>query len=376
MNFKLTHTDPSTRARAGILQTGHGEIETPVFMPVGTQATVKSLSPDELKSTGSQIILNNTYHLFLRPGPDLFVRARGTHRFSSWDRPVLTDSGGYQVFSLSDLNQVTDEGVRFQSHLDGSYHMFTPESTVDVQKKIGADIIMPLDVPVEYPVEKIRAQSANRMTLDWLKRCCTEFDSNDGYHNYAQAMFGIIQGSMYSDLRKYAVEATIEFDLPGYAIGGLSVGEPKDLLYGLTEVCTEYMPKDRPRYLMGVGKPEDLVECIGLGIDMFDCVLPTRVGRNGWLYTETGRIIIKNTDHIDEFFPVEENCNCYTCRNFTRSYLRHLFMTGEMLGPRLASLHNVAFYNNLVGRAREAVMQGRYREFKKEFYSVYNILNQ
>ncbi len=367
MKFCVKHNDSETRARTGELTTAHGKIETPVFMAVGTQATVKTLTPLELEQAGCQIILNNTYHLFLRPGTEVFQKAGGTHRFTGWTKPVLTDSGGFQVFSLADLNQITENGVRFQSHLDGSYHLFTPENVIETQKKIGADIIMPLDYPIEYPVDKIDAQKANRITLNWLKRCKEAFYNTDSFHDYEQDLFGIVQGSVFPDLRKYAVEATIDLDLPGYAIGGLSVGEPKELLYSMTEVCTEYLPHEKPRYLMGVGKPKDLLECISLGIDMFDCVLPTRVGRNGWLYTPEGRIIIKNSEFKNNFDPVDENCDCFTCRNFSRAYLKHLFNAGEMLGPRLATLHNLTFYNRLIKDAREAIKENRFSSWKKEF---------
>jgi len=372
VKFTVEHKDADSRARAGQFETDHGIIETPVFMAVGTQATVKTLAPNEIEEAGCQVILNNTYHVFLRPGPDTLLAAGGTHKFSNWRRPVLTDSGGYQVFSLADLNRITENGVQFQSHLDGAYHFFTPESVVDIQKKIGADIIMPLDYPVEYPVEKIDAQTANRITLNWLQRCIDTFDNTPFYHDYRQFMFGIVQGGVFPDLRRYAVEATCKHDLPGYAIGGLSVGEPKDLLYSITEVCTELLPEDKPRYLMGVGKPEDLIECISLGIDMFDCVLPTRVGRNGWFYTPEGRIIIKSSEHKDQFIPIDDTCNCYTCRNFSRAYLRHLFNAGEMLGPRLASLHNLTYYNRLVADAREAIRENKFTAWKKAFYSIYH----
>ncbi|MFC1731244.1 tRNA guanosine(34) transglycosylase Tgt [candidate division KSB1 bacterium] len=375
MKFTITHYDPDVSARTGILETDHGSIETPVFMPVGTQGTVKTLTSDELEETGTSVILNNTYHLYLRPGADLIRKAGGTHKFSGWRRPVLTDSGGYQVFSLADLNTISDEGVAFQSHIDGTTHFFTPETIIDIQKKIGADIIMPLDYPAGYPVDKYNAQTANRITLDWLKRSRESFESGPFYHDYGQYLFGIIQGSVFPDLREYAVEETVKMDFPGYAIGGLSVGETKEELFAITEVCTRMLPADKPRYLMGVGKPEDLIKCIESGIDMFDCVLPTRVGRNGWLYTPEGRIIIKNTEHRESFAPVDESCPCYTCRNFTKSYLRHLFLAGEMLGPRLATIHNVTFYHRIIQNARDAIREKRYRSWKKEFFSVYRILN-
>ena len=372
MDFTIIRSDPHSKARTGRLRTAHGEVETPVFMPVGTQGSVKTLTPEELARTGTTIILNNTYHLYLRPGPDLFLSAGGAHKFCGWNGPILTDSGGYQVFSLADLSTISDDGVEFQSHLDGSSHFFTPEKIIDIQKKIGGDIIMPLDRPVAYPVGKIDAQKANRMTINWAKKSLKIFKETPEYHNYSQSLFGIIQGAFFPDLRRLSIEETVELDFPGYAIGGLSVGEPKEILYELTCLSAELLPEDKPRYLMGVGKPEDLIECIGLGIDMFDCVLPTRVGRNGWVYTKYGRLVVKNAEFKDDFTPIDESCGCYTCRNFSRAYIRHLFNAGEMLGPRLASLHNITFYQRLMAEARKAIENNCFAQWKANFLQRYN----
>lgn len=373
--FTVTHNDPDSGARTGKLTTGHGTVETPVFMPVGTQGAVKTLSPEELSQTQSTVILHNTYHLFLRPGPDLIRTAGGAHKFCGWDNPILTDSGGYQIFSLADLNKITDEGVQFQSHLDGAKHFFTPEIIIDIQKKIGADLIMPLDIPVPYPSEKISAQSANRKTIEWAKRSLKALNEIEDYHDYGHTLFGIVQGSVFKDLRKLSIEEIVGLGFPGYAIGGLAVGEPKSMLYDLTQFSTELLPKDMPRYLMGVGKPEDLVECIGFGVDMFDCVIPTRVGRNGWVFTQYGRMVVKNAEFKDEFTPIDESCSCYACVNFSRAYIRHLFNAGEMLGPRLASLHNITFYQTLMSDARKSIKNGSYSAWKKRFMDNYKIHN-
>ncbi|HPN32975.1 MAG TPA: tRNA guanosine(34) transglycosylase Tgt [bacterium] len=366
MFFRLLKTDRHSSARAGILHTGHGAIRTPVFMPVGTQASVKALSPLELQQIRSQIILGNTYHLYLRPGEELVRRAGGVQTFSSWRRPMLTDSGGYQIFSLSELNKITPEGVHFRSHLDGSRHFFSPEKVVDIQRDLGSDIMMVLDECAPYPCDYGYAAKAHRLTLDWAQRSLAAFRQSRPRFDYAQYLFAIAQGSIYEDLRRESVNRLIDMDFPGYAIGGLSVGEPKQAMYEMTELCCQALPQNKPRYLMGVGKPEDLLEGIERGIDMFDCIMPTRNGRNGTAFTSHGQIVIKNAKFREAFQPLDSECDCYTCRTFTRAYLRHLFQAEELLVLRLISLHNVYFYNRLMEAARQAIWQGRFRAFKKK----------
>ncbi len=372
MEFKVLHQSTDSKARIGKLSTDHGIVDTPVFMPVGTQGSVKTLSPNELQQTGSQIILNNTYHLNLRPGPDVVKKAGGSHKFISWPGAILTDSGGFQVFSLSNLNTLTEDGVRFQSHLDGSSHYFTPETIIDIQKKIGADIVMPLDYPIGYPAKKFDVQTSNRITIKWATESKKAMAEVDDYHEHTQSLFGIVQGGTFKDLRKLSVEEIAALDFPGYSIGGLSVGEPKELLYEVADFTADLLPDNKPKYLMGVGKPEDIVECIGMGIDMFDCVLPTRVGRNGWAFTSTGRLVIKNARYKEDFSPLDETCDCYTCATFERSYLRHLFNAGELLGPRLASLHNITFYQRITIEARKAISENKFTDWKRNFLATYN----
>ncbi len=366
MFFRLLKTDRHSSARAGILHTGHGAIRTPVFMPVGTQASVKALSPLELHQIRSQIILGNTYHLYLRPGEELVRRAGGVQAFSSWHRPMLTDSGGYQIFSLSELNKITPEGVHFRSHLDGSRHFFSPEKVVDIQRALGSDIMMVLDECAPYPCDYAYAAKAHRLTLDWAQRSLTAFRQSRPRFDHGQYLFAIVQGSVFADLRRDSVHRLVDMDFPGYAIGGLSVGEPKQAMYEMTELCCRSLPPNKPRYLMGVGKPEDLLEGIERGIDMFDCIMPTRNGRNGTAFTSHGQIVIKNAKFRDSFQPLDPECDCYTCRTFTRAYLRHLFQAEELLVLRLISLHNVYFYIRLMEAARQAIWQGRFRAFKKK----------
>lgn len=366
MFFRLLKTDRHSSARAGILHTGHGAIRTPVFMPVGTQASVKALSPLELHQIRSQIILGNTYHLYLRPGEELVRRAGGVQAFSSWHRPMLTDSGGYQIFSLSELNKITPEGVHFRSHLDGSRHFFSPEKVVDIQRDLGSDIMMVLDECAPYPCDYAYAAKAHRLTLDWAQRSLTAFRQSRPRFDHGQYLFAIVQGSVFADLRRDSVHRLVDMDFPGYAIGGLSVGEPKQAMYEMTELCCRSLPPNKPRYLMGVGKPEDLLEGIERGIDMFDCIMPTRNGRNGTAFTSHGQIVIKNAKFRDSFQPLDPECDCYTCRTFTRAYLRHLFQAEELLVLRLISLHNVYFYIRLMEAARQAIWQGRFRAFKKK----------
>jgi queuine tRNA-ribosyltransferase len=371
LTFEIENKDSSSQARAGRLTLAHGAVETPIFMPVGTQGTVKTLSPLELKEIGSQIILGNTYHLYLRPGQDLIRDAGGLHKFVSWDRPILTDSGGYQVFSLAELNKIKQEGVRFQSHLDGSYHEFTPESVINSQRCLGSDIMMVLDECTAYPCSLNEAIQSNELTLNWAKRSLQAFQTSESLYGYEQTLFAIVQGSTYEVVRRQSANELVAMDFPGYAIGGLSVGEPKSDMYEMTSVCTSVLPENKPRYLMGVGKPEDLVESIERGIDMFDCVMPTRNARKGSVFTRFGPLVVKNATYKNDFRPIDPECECYTCLNFSRAYIRHLFKAGEILGMRLASLHNLYFYLQLVQNAREAILSNDYSKWKKEFLDVY-----
>jgi len=340
-------------------------------MPVGTQGTVKTLSPDELEQIGAQIILSNTYHLYLRPGQELIHQAGGLHKFMNWRHPILTDSGGYQVFSLADLNKVKIEGVRFQSHLDGSYHFFSPERVIEIQRHLGSDIMMVLDECTTYPCTMDQAIQSNKITLNWAERSLNAFLNSQPFYGHEQTLFAIVQGSTYEEVRRQSATALVAMDFPGYAIGGLSVGEPKDAMFEMTKICTEILPENKPRYLMGVGKPEDLVESIGLGVDMFDCVMPTRNGRKGMVFTRNGPVIVKNATYKDDFSPIDAECNCYTCRNFTRAYLRHLLKAEEILGMRLASLHNLFFYLEIMQEARKAILADQYSIWKKEFLERY-----
>lgn len=371
MFFRILKKDQHTQARLGILKTDHGLIRTPIFMPVGTQATVKALSPKELHEIGAQIILSNTYHLYLRPGSELVRRAGGVQRFSAWHKPILTDSGGYQIFSLAELNKITPEGLQFQSHLDGSRHFFSPEKVVDIQRDLGSDIMMVLDECAPYPCDYHYAVKAHHLTLDWAARSQKAFAADGSRFDFQQYQFAIVQGSVYADLRRESTLRLMDLDFPGYGIGGLSVGEPKDAMYDLTELCCSLLPANKPRYLMGVGKPEDLLEGVERGVDMFDCIMPTRNGRNGTAFTSHGQIVIKNAKFRDQFGPLDEECDCYTCRTFTRAYLRHLFQAEELLVLRLISLHNVAFYLKLMENVRTAIRQGRFRQFKKQFLLRY-----
>ncbi len=372
--FDIIKKDKNSNARVGLIKTPHGDVNTPVFMPVGTQATVKTLSSEDLKGIGAELILGNTYHLYLRPGHKLVEKAGGLHKFMSWDRPILTDSGGFQVFSLNSLTKTTEEGVTFQSHLDGSYHLFTPEKVIEIQRALGADIIMALDEPVSYPSTIEQADRANKLTLNWAQRCKhshKELENEGSKHK--QALFGIIQGSSYPELRRISAETLIELDFPGYAIGGLSVGEPKTATFEMTDLCVSYIPEEKPRYLMGVGTPEDMIEAISRGIDMFDCVLPTRNARNASLFTRFGKLIIKNSEYIDDFSPVDPECGCSTCRNYSRAYLRHLFNTGEVSALRLATIHSLYFYMDLMKTVRDAILQDRFTQWKRQFLKRYQV---
>ncbi len=367
MFFRVIKNDPHTNARAGILKTDHGVIRTPVFMPVGTQATVKALSPAELVKVRAQIILSNTYHLYLRPGSGLVHKAGGVQEFSAWRRPILTDSGGYQIFSLSQLNKITPDGLHFKSHLDGSSHFFTPEKVVDIQRDLGSDIMMVLDECAPYPCDYHYAVKAHKLTLDWAQRSKKAFQHSCSHFTFMQHQFAIVQGSVHANLRRESALALIDMDFPGYGIGGLSVGEPKEAMYEMTGLCCSLLPQNKPRYLMGVGKPQDLLEGIEAGVDMFDCIMPTRNGRNGTAFTGQGQIVIKNAKFKEQFEPLDANCDCYTCRTFTRAYLRHLFQAEELLVLRLISLHNVYFYIRLMEQARAAILQGRFKKWKKQY---------
>ena len=370
MNFKLHSKDEFSKARAGTLQTDHGEILTPIFMPVGTAGTVKAVSQEELsKNIKAEIILGNTYHLYLRPGIDLLEKSGGLHQFISWNKPILTDSGGYQVYSLSDRRKITEEGVSFRSHIDGSKHLFTPENAMDIQKSIGADIIMAFDECTPYPCDFNYANTSMHMTHRWLKRCVDHFNSSPSKYGYNQSLFPIVQGSTYSDLRKKSAEVIASFDMPGNAIGGLSVGEPAELMYKHTdEVCT-ILPEDKPRYLMGVGTPVNILECIALGVDMFDCVMPTRNARNGMLFTSEGIINIKNKKWENDLSPIDPNGKATVDLMYSKAYLRHLIISKELLGAQIASIHNLTFYLWLVKEARTKIIDGNFHEWKNKMVS-------
>jgi queuine tRNA-ribosyltransferase len=364
-SFEVIKECPVTGARAGVFHTPHGDILTPVFMPVGTQATVKGLKVEDLKEIETQILLSNTYHLFLRPGENIIKNAGGLHKFMNWDRPILTDSGGFQVFSLSDLRKVTDDGVEFKSHLNGEKFFITPERDMQIQNDLGADIIMAFDQCTEAGATYNEAVEARRVTKLWLDRCYK-------YHkNENQMLFPIIQGNMFKDLRSKCVEDCLPYAKCGIAIGGLSVGEDKEVMYDILDHLQPLLPKNQPHYLMGVGSPDCLIEGFARGIDMMDCVLPTRIARNGTAFSPTGRMVLKNAKYKDDYTPLQEDCDCYTCKNYSRAYLRHLVNTGEMLGAELLSIHNIRFLTKLAGEARQAILEDRFPEFKEEFTKRY-----
>ena len=365
MQFKLSHQDPQSKARAGEITTDHGTIQTPIFMPVGTAATVKGVHQHEIdKDTQAQIILGNTYHLYLRPKLDVLEGAGGLHKFMNWDKPILTDSGGYQVYSLSGNRKIKEEGVKFKSHIDGSYHFFSPEGVMDIQRTIGADIIMAFDECTPYPCDYHYAKRSMHMTHRWLKRCCDRFDATEGKYGYNQTLFPIVQGSTYTDLRKQSAEAIASFEREGNAIGGLSVGEPAEEMYAMTDVVCAILPEDKPRYLMGVGTPINILENIALGVDMFDCVMPTRNARNGMLFTSEGSINIKNKKWEKDFGPIDPNGTSYVDSQYSRAYLRHLFAANEYLGKQIATLHNIRFYLWLVEEARKHIIAGDFATWK------------
>ena len=365
MKFTLEKTDSKSAARAGKIQTDHGEISTPIFMPVGTAGTVKAIHQAQLEEDiKAQIILGNTYHLYLRPGIEILKKAGGIHKFNGWNKPILTDSGGYQVYSLSAQRKIKEEGVNFQSHIDGSRHFFTPENVMDTQRDIGADIIMAFDECTPYPCEYDYAKKSMHMTHRWLDRCCTRFDNTEGKYGYQQTLFPIVQGSVYKDLRKESAEYIASKGREGNAIGGLSVGEPHEMMYEMTEIVCGILPKDKPRYLMGVGTPANILESIALGIDMFDCVMPTRNGRNGMLFTRNGIINIKNKKWEDDFSPIDAEGTSFVDTFYSKAYLRHLFVAGEILGPMIGSLHNLTFYLQLVKEAREQILNDNFSSWK------------
>ena len=366
MNFTVEHTDPNSNARTGLIKTDHGDIKTPIFMPVGTVGSVKGVHFSELKEEiNAQIILGNTYHLYLRPGIDILEQAGGLHKFNSWDNPILTDSGGFQVFSLGDRRTITEEGVEFRSHLDGSKKFISPEKSIEIQNKLGSDIIMAFDECVEYPTTYEYAKNSMERTTRWAKRC------KDAHNNPKQSLFGIVQGGMYEDLRKQSAKDIVDLDFPGYAIGGLSVGEPIEKMCEVLEYTTPLLPKDKPRYLMGVGTPDFLFEAVIRGVDMADCVYPTRIARNGAAFTTKGRINMRNARFKSDFTQLDENCDCYTCRNYTKAYIRHLFNTNEILGYRLLTIHNLKFLIELMKNIRQAILEDNLLEYKENFYNSF-----
>ncbi len=373
MDFTLTATENGSRARAGIITTGHGKIETPIFMPVGTAGSVKGIHTRDLKDDiQAQIILGNTYHLYLRPGTKIIGEAGGLHKFNRWDGPILTDSGGYQVFSLGDIRKLSEEGAKFQSHIDGSYHLFSPEKVIDIQRSIGADIIMAFDECTPGDADFAYAKKSLELTQRWLHRCFEQFEKTTPRYGYAQSLFPIVQGSTYPELRKQAVEHVKSLDADGYAIGGLSVGEPSEVMYNITEVVTAGLPQDKPRYLMGVGTPVNILESIDRGVDMFDCVMPTRNGRNGMLFTANGIINIRNKKWESDHSPIDENGSSFVDQ-YSKAYLRHLIISNEMLGAQIASQHNLAFYLWLVKTARRKIEEGGFKNWKNEMVELLKV---
>ncbi len=364
--FECIKKDSRTRARRGRLHTPHGTVETPVFMPVGTAATVKAMRPEEVSGLGAEIILSNTYHLYLRPGADIVREAGGLHKFMNWDKPILTDSGGFQVFSLGVMRKITEEGASFRSHIDGSAHMISPEKSVEIQNALGSDIIMAFDECIPYPADYDYVKRSTERTSRWLERCKKAHKDTS-----RQALFGIMQGGMFEDLRRQSARDIVDLDLPGYAIGGLSVGEPREEMYRVLDYAADLLPENKPRYVMGVGTPDHLFEGVERGVDMFDCVLPTRLARNGEAMTSTGRVRIKNAKYERDFTPLDHECGCYTCRNYSRAYLRHLFKANEILSSMLLSHHNLYFLVHTMENIRKALEEDRFLEYKEEFYLKY-----
>ena len=366
-NFTIEKTCKQSSARAGVLHTPHGDIKTPVYMPVGTIATVKAMMPKDLEEIGTQILLSNTYHLHLRPGEGLIKQAGGLHNFMNWHKPILTDSGGFQVFSLAGIRKIEEEGVTFQSHIDGSRKFISPEVSMNIQQDLGADIAMAFDVCSPYPCDYQTAKENMDRTHRWAKRCQQAHTRED------QALFGIVQGAFYEDLRIESAKVLADMDFIGYGIGGLSVGEPKPIMYDMLEKIIPFLPKEKPHYLMGVGTPDCLIEGVLRGVDMFDCVLATRIARNGTVFTKKGRLVIKNAAYAKEFIPLDDECDCYTCQNFSRAYIRHLFKAKEILGAQLASIHNLRFFIRLMEQVRQAIFDDRLLDFRNEFLSGYDL---
>ena len=367
VTYELLHVCRQSGARLGVLHTPHGDIPTPIYMPVGTSACVKAMTPREMEEIGTKILLSNTYHLHIRPGEDLIREAGGLHRFMGWNGPILTDSGGFQVFSLAGIRKIREEGVMFRSHLDGSKQFIGPEESMDIQQALGSDIAMAFDVCTAYPCDRETAKENMERTHRWAERCKTHHTRED------QALFGIVQGAFFKDLRVESAKALAAMDFPGYGIGGLSVGEPKPMMYEMLDEIRPYMPEDKPRYLMGVGTPDCFIEAVIRGVDMFDCVLATRIARNGSVFTSNGRLVVKNGKYARDFTPMDEACDCYACRNFTRAYIRHLFNAKEITGGRLASIHNLRFLIHMMEEIREAIANDRLLDYRREFYERYDL---
>ena len=364
-SFDIIAQSTESHARAGVIRTSHGIVETPIFMPVGTLGSVKSISPEELVEAGAQIILGNTYHLYLRPGCNIISRFAGLHRFMHWNKPILTDSGGFQVFSLAKLAKISDEGVAFQSHIDGAKHLLSPEKVIDIQFCLDPDIMMCLDQCIQYPATREQCRSALKITTKWAQRCKQTWQSSQNGHN---ALFGIVQGGMFPDLRRQSAEELADIDFSGYAVGGLSVGEPVEIMLEMADFTLPILPQTRPRYIMGVGTPENLIELAALGADMFDCVLPTRNARNGQMFTQSGTINISNSRYKDDTVPLDPACRCYTCRNYSRAYLRHLYLARELLAYRLNTIHNIHYYISFIRNLRTAIVADKFDSFRKDFY--------
>ncbi len=374
LNFTVNHTDKSSKARVGEFITDHGVVQTPIFMPVGTQGTVKAITQRVLENDiNAEIVLSNTYHLYLRPGAAILEKAGGLHQFMNWNRPILTDSGGFQVYSLSDLRKLKKDGVEFRSHLDGSTHFFTPQKVIEIQRSIGSDIMMVLDECTPFPCEYEYAKKSQELTSEWTVLNKKAFDETKPLYGNQQYLFGIVQGSVYKDLREASVKDLVKMNFDGYAIGGLAVGEPTETMYELVNFTTDFMPVDKPRYLMGVGRPENILEAIALGVDMFDCVMPTRNARNAYLFTSKGIVSMRNAAYKDDMDPLDKECDCYTCKNFSKAYLRHLFNSKEVLALELATIHNLTFYLNLVREARKRIVNGSFIEWKNNFSKIISI---